>query len=150
MYIVIKCGHSFHEECINRWQNNEFGMICPICRTLDFNANPTPGKNSGDASANNSGNTSDDDSSVIIIEEDDCNDIKWKISRKEEYKITVGDFVAVKFDQHDRDTWKSAQFVGCVFKVGGNNGFGVQVASQHGVLYKNKKAVSSIYSYGKV
>ena len=159
----MKCGHGFHEECINRWQNNEFRMICPICRTLDFNTNPTPSKNPGNASADNSGNTSDDDSSVIIIEEDDCNDIsnhvkriedhmdatkigmkvqekqaeKWKISQKEEYKITVGDFVAVKFDQRDRDTWKSAQFVEYIFKVGGNNGFGVQVASQHGVLFKN-------------
>ena len=22
--IVMKCGHGFHEECINTWQNNKF------------------------------------------------------------------------------------------------------------------------------
>ena len=52
-------------------------MICPICRTLEFNTNPTPERNSG--------NTSDDDSSVIIIEEDDYNAISDHVKRIEEH-----------------------------------------------------------------
>ena len=28
--VIIKCGHIFHKNCINRWLNQNFS--CPICR----------------------------------------------------------------------------------------------------------------------
>lgn len=29
----IKCGHKFHEECFDRWSNNETPYVaCPLCR----------------------------------------------------------------------------------------------------------------------
>mmetsp|Transcript_16362 Transcript_16362/g.19666 ORF Transcript_16362/g.19666 Transcript_16362/m.19666 type:complete len:85 (-) Transcript_16362:65-319(-) len=45
--------------------------------------------------------------------------------------------IAIKFDQRDRSNWRSAQLIACVFQIGSSGGLGVQVVTQHGVIYEN-------------
>ncbi len=32
LYSLLKCGHIFHDTCINKWMRKNKG-ICPVCRT---------------------------------------------------------------------------------------------------------------------
>ena len=62
---------------------------------------------------------------------------KWLLGVKKENDISIGDFVAVSFDKHNRGNWMSAPLIDIVFNIGKGGGYGANAVSKHGILAKN-------------
>ena len=70
-----------------------------------------------------------------------------KKRRNAEDQISVGDLIALNFDQRDRSTWRHSNVLGIVIETGKSGGLGIQVATQNGVIYKNLHLSEPVIAY---
>ena len=141
-HIFTSCSHKFHCGCLQPWHNNDDMLTCPTCLTCDFQTSGLVGSVINDIKSqgtpvnlnckeqvrlNDNNQCEVENHQLQIKNRDYANEHKhlfkdkqskkWLLGAKKENNISISDFVAVSFDEHNHGNWMSACLTRIVFNI---------------------------------